>query len=348
MKTSDYPKEALAWLRYVLNPETAMPAVTDWPALFAFSKKQALTGLFLPGKCPDSLSEDDLLPWLAPVHMIERKNKQINQRVEQLVDLFEQDGFSCCILKGQGNAALYPNPLRRSPGDIDVWVDADETTVYRFVNHLFPNAKASFKHIHFPLFKDVRVDVHVIPLKYFSRVYSKRFQQWIGQNRAEQFHHGIRLPGTSRDICVPTGKFNAVYQLGHMMFHLFSTGLGLRQVVDYYYVLKTLAVSEREREELVETLQSLGMKRFAAAMMWVEQDVLGLPAGRCIVAPDKRLGKKLLRELIAGGNFGKQYSRHTKPWRLMTLLPLASRDTMAWLCYQVRKKVLKRFKVRPS
>ena len=355
MKSSVFPKEPLDWLRFVLNPETVMPAVTDWPALFAFAKKQALIGLFLPGKCPDSLSEDDLLPWLAPVHMIERKNKQINQRVEQLVDLFEQDGFSCCILKGQGNAAMYPNPLRRSPGDIDVWIDSDEATVYQYVHKLFPKEKASFKHIHFPLFKDVRVDVHVTPLKFFSKNHSKHFQQWIGQNRAEQFAHWIRLPGTSRDICVPTGKFNSVYQLGHMLLHLFDKGLGLRQVVDYFYVLKALDLTEKDREELAETLKSLGMLRFAAAMMWVERDVLGLPDGQCIVGPDKRLGKILLGELIAGGNFGEQHRRKKGKGRFffnglvntrrnLALLPLAPREDAARLCHKIKTLVKRVFK----
>ena len=34
--------EALMWLRYVLNPDTEMPLISEWPALLAFAKKQAM------------------------------------------------------------------------------------------------------------------------------------------------------------------------------------------------------------------------------------------------------------------------------------------------------------------
>lgn len=349
--TSHYPKEALDWLRYILDAETAMPAVTDWPALLDFAEKQALTGVFSPATRPENLPKELQLRWISRLQWIERENNLQIRRAEQLFERLEQEGFRCCLLKGLGNAILYPDPMKRSPGDIDLWLDTDEATAYRYVKKLFPEEKESFKHIHFPLFEDVSVDVHVTPLKLFSGIHSRRLQQWIERNKAEQFENRIRLPGASRDICVPTGRFNAVYQLGHMLVHTFDEGLGLRQVVDYYYVLKNLPVpSKEERDEWVGTIKTLGMIKFAAAVMWMERDVLGLPAERCLVEPDRRRGEQLLRDMLAGGNFGRYSRRYggrggffsrglAETWRDIRLLPLAPREGAARVCWKFRTAV---------
>lgn len=342
--------EALNWLRYVLNPHTDMPEVKEWPALMSFAEKQALIGICLPEECPDNLPKDLLLQWIGQVQLIEQQNKLLNKRVGQLFGVLEKEGFQCCLLKGQGNAEMYPNPLRRCSGDIDVWIDADEGTVYQYVKKLFPDAEVSYKHIHLPIFKDAPVDVHVTPLKFYSGLYQKRLQQWIEQNEGKQFEHRIRLLDTNRDVSVPTPLFNAVYQLGHMLIHLFDEGLGLRQVVDYFYVLNGLEDSEKEREELVSTVKAFGMYRFARAIMWIENSALGLSFERCFVQPDERKGEQLLEDILEGGNFGhysKRYNGKTgfyyrgfvEAWRDMKLLSFAPCEGVARLISKFRSAV---------
>lgn len=332
--------EALKWLRYILDPINEMPTISNWPGFLNFIEKQALTGVCLPEQCPANLSRDLLLQWIGNVQRIESQNVLLNNRIKQLFEKLEKDGFRCCLLKGQGCAEMYPNPLRRRSGDIDVWVDSDEKTVYEYVRNMFPEAEVGFKHIHFPIFDDAPVDVHVSPLKLYYSVYQKRLQRWIEQNKPEQFVNNIIFSKTNTEICVPTYKFNSVYQLGHMLIHFFDEGVGLRQVVDYYYVLKNLEVSQKEREELVETIKSLGMLRFAQAMMWIERDVLGLFWEYCIVKPDKRQGQRLLNDILEGGNFGHYSQRYkgrngfyyrgiVETWRVITFFSMAPRESLS-------------------
>lgn len=338
--------EALAWLRYVLNPQTEMPAATDWAALYAFAGKQALTGIVFPEQAAGELRKDLRIQWAGTILQIEQQNRLLNRRIGELFNLLERDGFRCCLLKGQGNAEMYPNPLLRCTGDIDVWVDADEETICQYVRKRFPEEKESYKHIHFPVFDDTSVDIHVTPLKLYHPVFGKRLQQWIAQHKEEQFEHKVKLPDIEREVSVPTGSFNVVYQLGHMLIHLFDEGVGLRQVVDFFYVLKHLDASEEERSSLVETLRYLGMLRFARAMMWIESDVLGLPRERCLVKPDERLGGQLLRDILEGGNFGHYSQRYkdrsgyyqrrfVKAWHVISLLPMAPREGIARLLSKV-------------
>lgn len=302
--------EALAWLRYVLNPDTEMPAVSDWLALIAFAEKQALTGVCMPPQRPVNLGRGQFLEWIGQLQLIEQRNILLNKRIDQLFGMLEQAGFDSCLLKGQGNAEMYPNPLARCSGDIDVWIDADEGKVYHYVRDIIPDADESFKHIHFPIFEDVPVDVHSIPLRFYSGHYMKRLERWISLNKAEQFAHTIKLTGIEREISVPTRQFNAVYQMGHMLIHTFDEGLGLRQLVDYYYVLNGLEITKGDRIELAETLRKLGMYKFARAIMWIETHFLGLSIDKCIVEQDSRIGERLLKDILEGGNFGHHSERY--------------------------------------
>ena len=319
-----------------------MPTVSDWSALMVFAGKQALIGICLPEECPENLPKDLLLQWIGQVQLIEQQNKLLNKRIGQLFGMLRQAGFSCCLLKGQGNAEMYANPLRRCPGDIDAWVNTDEVTAYSYVKKFFPDAEESYKHIHFPIFEDAPVDVHVTPLRLYSSLYQKRLQLWINQSKEEQFEHRIRLTGIEREVSVPTAKFNAVYQLGHMLIHLYDEGVGLRQVVDYNHVLKNLKVLKDERRELVSTIKNLGMYKFARAMMWIETSVLGLPLAQCLVEPDERRGKQLLEDILEGGNFGHHSQRYNgkngfyyrgmvEAWRVVKFLPMAPREGLARL-----------------
>ena len=351
MDTFDINKdESFKWLRYALNPEADMPHITDWNALMAFAERQALTGLLLPVEPSENIRKDLLLQWIGKAQLVEHRNRLLNKRVEQLWGILEQEGFRCCLLKGQGNAAMYPNPLMRCAGDIDVWVDADKETVYQYVRRRIPDAEESYKHIHFPIFDDAPIDVHVTPLRFHNRRNEKELQRWIELNKEAQFANRIRLTGGERDVCVPTAKFNVVYQLGHMFIHIFAEGLGLRQVVDYFYVLRNLEVSEKERAELVGVIKSLGLYRFAKAIMWIESCALGLPIEFCIVSPDERNGRRLLNDIMEGGNLGKHSQRNkgqggfysrgfVKVWRDLKLLSVAPREVTAALLRRMRTAI---------
>ena len=54
--------------------------------------------------------------------------------------------------------------------------------------------------------------------------------------KEEQFSHRVML-GEQGEIAIPTVEFNLIFQLTHIFSHLMNEGIGLRQLVDYYYVL---------------------------------------------------------------------------------------------------------------
>lgn len=311
MAQTDFKQdERIQWLRFVLNPETEMPRVQDWPALLTFAEKQAIKGICLPEDLPDNLPKDVLLQWIGEVQLIEQQNKLLNKRVAQLFGMLEKDGFQCCLLKGQGNAIMYPTPAKRSPGDIDVWLNSKAETVYQYVKKKFTDEKESHKHIHFPVFDDVPVDMHFTPLRIYHPVHNRRLQQWLEEKKEEQMAHRLRLADTEVDIAVPTHVFNSIYQLGHIMIHIEDEGIGLRQFVDYFYVLKALgAFSDDEKENIRRMWKSLGMWKLAKAVMWIEKEMLGLSDEYLLAAPNERTGRLLAKDILEGGNFGHSSER---------------------------------------
>lgn len=304
--------ESVSWIRYVLNPASPMPKIVCWQKVFDFSIKQKITGVCDPTKYKVCISKDILFKWITLIQQIRHQSALLNKRTVELAKRLGEAGFRCCILKGQGNAEMYPDPLMRMPGDIDVWVDADEKEIIAYVQQQFPEIQQTFKHIKFPIFSDIPVDVHNIPLKLYHPGHQRKLQEWIERQKEEQFSHRIQLTDTDTEISVPTTCFNAVYQLGHILIHLLDEGIGLRHLIDYYYVLKELeGVPESEKEQIRKEWREMGMCRLATAVMWVEQQVLGLPENCLLMIPDKNRGNILLQEIMEGGNFGKYSQRQT-------------------------------------
>ena len=299
-------QEAFSWLQYVLNPDKGnIPYIQDWQAIYDFVVKQQIIGVCSPTPYSIRVDQDVLFQWIGDEQQIRNQNKNLNKRIEELSQILDEAGFRSCILKGQGNAVMYPDPGLRSAGDIDVWIDADEKSVIGFVMNRYPNSERSFKHIKFPIFDDVDVDVHTTPLRLYHPCHKIELKKWILEHKNEQFDNHITLSSNGVKVSVPTARFNVVYQMGHILIHLLDEGIGLRHIVDYYYVLQTLGeMSDAEKHEIAMEWRKFGMLRLASGVMWVEKEILGLPEKFLIVEPNAKIGNIVLSEMLEGGNFG--------------------------------------------
>ena len=57
-------------------------------------------------------------------------------------------------------------------------------------------------------------------------------------------------------------------------------------------------------------LKELGLRKFAGGIMYIIQEVFGMPASRLIVPPNEKYGKFVLNEVLEAGNFGKHDARN--------------------------------------
>ena len=388
------------FLRFIVGSAKEIPDFlkeADWEELYAIAKKQCLVGVLFDGikKLPAEhvgMKKELLLQWMAESQMLEKANVRLNDAAIQVSEWFRKKGFRTCILKGQGNALLYPNPYSRTPGDIDIWVEGGDKRVISFVRSISPHEKACYHHIEFPSYKGVEVEVHYRPSFLLCFWHNKKLQKYYERVKEEQFSHRVML-GEQGEIAIPTVEFNIIFQLTHIYSHLMNEGIGLRQLVDYYYVLcdfykvyqnfsnpsvslskgsstfspspsssgsgdvtapsrcseplrskdggpskvspncagwdrrdaigdMTSATASTDSsataarssstaiDRVQEELKELGMWKFAGGIMYIMQEVFGMPASRLIVTPNEKYGKFVLNEVLEAGNFGKHDKRY--------------------------------------
>lgn len=309
-------KAGTDFLRYSLNDISFLPENTkriDWMEMMSWAEQQAIVGIIYMGikKADKSLGIpfDDLMEWIGYASQIETQNRLLNDRCVKVVKMFEDAGFKCCILKGQGNAMMYPNPLWRTPGDIDVYVTQKERKsqkeIVQYVRDKNPGAKAIYHHIDLGIVDGVEVEVHYRPSFLNNLIYNRRLQRWFKMNTDNT--NLTDLPNGVGEIPVPSWEFNVVFQLCHIYQHVIKEGIGLRQIIDYYYLLKNEECRVKDEEcSTFRTivLEHLGLAKIAGAVMWVLKEVLGLEEKYLIAPVDERRGRFLLSEIMQGGNFG--------------------------------------------
>ena len=312
-----------AFLKYCLGYKGDMSRVItgmDWQELYSFASKQALLGLCFDGierlgkEYPEELKQNPigrelLMTWMGKAQQIRRQNMKVNAVASKLFSMLREDGMRCCVLKGQGNALMYPNPYSRTPGDIDVWVNASREEITEYAKCQF-KLEDDIRFHHLETTMDfVPVELHFFPCSMNNLLYHARLQKWFKLNADLQCSNVVSLPDGIGEIAIPTTAFNVIYQLTHLYHHFFDEGIGMRQIIDYYYVVNNdelLVIKDTLQKEL----KHLGLWKFARAVMYVLHEALGLPEEKMIAPMDEKRGKLLQTEILNGGNFGQHFTKY--------------------------------------
>lgn len=308
------------FLRFALGIENEAPADMDWQGLYTFAKRQTLVGVVFDGvqRMPKGNAPQGklLMDWLSASMKIRRQNVKLDKASVETYNAIRSKGYSCCILKGQGNAILYPDPSTRMPGDVDIWVNASHDQIRTLTDELvsdgYKMGEESLNHIEMTSPTGIPVEIHSTPAIMNNPIRNHRLQKWMKRVADLQCSNVVSLPNDAGNIAVPTASFNVVYQLYHLYHHYFYEGVGLRQIVDYYYVVKNLPrMSHMGSDSLLQRdLQQFGLWDFAGAVMYVLHEVLGMEEQDSIAPFDVQRGRLLLKEILTGGNFGKHDERY--------------------------------------
>ena len=303
------------FLRFCIGSDSEIPSSlkeADWKELYAIAQKQCLVGVLFDGikKLPAEyvgMKKELLLQWMAESQMLVKANVRLNDAAIQVFEWFRKKGFRTCILKGQGNALMYPNPYSRTPGDIDIWVEGGDKRVISFVRSISPHEKACYHHIEFPSYKGMEVEVHYRPSFLLCFWHNRKLQKYYERVKEEQFSHRVMF-SEQREVAIPTVEFNLIFQLTHIYAHLMNEGIGLRQLLDYYFVLQHADI--KDLTELQRNLKHFGLWKFAGAIMYIMHEVFGMPASRLIVPLNEKYGNFVLNEVLEAGNFGSYDKRN--------------------------------------
>lgn len=297
-KTKDLFFELLKVTVGALEQLSRSPSASEWEEIKAEAERQSVVGVMLDGleRLPQGVRPPQLLllQWIGEAQIEEQKNQQMTEASKDIVAFFQQNGFACTLLKGAAVGRYYSNPSRRASGDVDIWVNGNRKKIYDFARRFDKDGKlygVTYHHIHFHLIDKVHIEVHIWPSFLCNPFHNKKFHKFC------MFHKPIMEDSLSKL------GFDRVFILLHCYRHMCGRGVGLRQIMDYFYVLKQ-GFTEEEKRDSVGWIKKLGMERFAGGIMWVLLEMFGLEKQYLLLEPDKKEGRFILQEVLMAGNMG--------------------------------------------
>ncbi len=276
----------------------------EWKGAFCYAKEQAIVGVLWSAieRLPKEQYPDRkiILQWWQISETIKRYSLKIEDAGNCAVSFFRENGFACEILKGMSVARYYPEPYLRTCGDVDIWLDGGRNKIYDFARAFDPDGMlygVNYHHIHLHLLEDVHLEVHIYPSYLSSPL------------RNHRLHQFFKLYPPTIAASMPPLAFDRVFILLHCYQHMIVRGVGLRQIMDYYFVLKQ-GTSEEEKREAVYWIRKLGMWRFARGIMWVLQHTFEMPSAYLLMEPNEKEGRFIMQEVLLTGNMGQSEKRN--------------------------------------
>lgn len=282
----------------------------EWLDLYECAKKQSVLGLVQA--VADMLPLEQKPPRKVKIRLalisekIQAANQNVDSNAKALYTIMKGLGRRCCLLKGQGIAQLYPTPNLRQSGDIDMWVEGDRKSVLELVRSKWPVGEISYHHCDTRIFDDkTKVEIHFTPTWMNNPFHNKILQKYFATRANEEFSNYF----LDLQYAKSTSEFNTIFCLVHLYRHVLFEGVGLRQMIDYLFVLRNSSTEDRQLAR--ELVNKLKMTRFTAAVMYYLKEYFGLEDKYILVKPSEKYGKFLVKEIERSGNFG-QYDPENK------------------------------------
>lgn len=312
---------------------SATPTTKQWHEMYEQARTHSLSGILFAAleRMPKDQLPDrqTLMKWYMLTNKIKERNPIMTRACTTVTDMFRKDGFESCILKGQGNLSNYiihatDGTLNigdyRQSGDIDIWVwpskslmqsigqKSHSTTAFRwpvsielskeiiidYIWQRYGYQQVEYHHMVTPMLKGVMVETHFMPSVFVNPFTQRRAVKWFEKNRDSRLL-------TPEGFYVPTPSFNVVYQLMHIYRHLILQGIGLRQMMDYYFTVMSLHHNTHDASPVagvMKDIHHLRMTKIMSAVMYVMREVFGMKEEYLLCPPSEKYGKKLLHELL--------------------------------------------------
>lgn len=290
------------------NKELSVFPLTEveWESLYRLSREQTVTGLIFAGiqKLPENIQPEDslLVRWIATVDAIERSNMRMNSVLVELYGMFKKIGLNPVLLKGQGIASLYSNPLLRECGDIDFYfpTDKDFTKANNCIlkEGLGTVSKADGSIFYF--WKGVKIEHH-------KRMFDLFTSRSIRYSKELETRYGVKpitLCGNNDvQIDMPHPVLNVIQQSVHILKHAVGLGIGLRQFCDLAVSYYTW-YAELADEDMRTMYSELGLDKWYSLQYSFLAKYINLP-GQYIPDYEVKVSPDFLYDIVwSGGNFG--------------------------------------------
>lgn len=281
---------------FPLSPE-------DWQDVYRLAQEHTVEGLVFDGlqSLPVEFMppRELLLKWTVRIDQIERIHMRMNHVIGEQLHLFRQEKLNPLLLKGQGVAACYRTPNHRVCGDIDWYFNSKE---YPSANELLKrsgikvNYTAGFSSEY--LWKGVVSENH----SRFFDLHNPFCNSYLKKLKSR--NPGIQINIAGNDVLVPEPLTMCLQVNSHILKHLLSFGIGLRQLCDsariYHACRKGL-----NGVQLRKVYERLGILKWVDLLHVILVKYMGLPQSSLpFELPSNIEADWMMEEIWKSGNFG--------------------------------------------
>lgn len=283
----------------------------DWQKIY----QQAITHT-VEGIIYDSFSflSDQQLPppklrlkWAVRVDQIERNNAKMNQVIGDQYQEFRNNGLYPILQKGQGVAQAYRLPNHRVCGDIDWYFENDGYKAARsFIKQKSISVQDTKGYSLNYAFNDQFVEHHS-QLFDIRNPFKQHFLKTL-ENKYRDRYDTLKLGSLNIHLLAP--EIQLLQVTAHILKHLISFGMGLRQFCDVAN-LYIFYFGKIDCQALKNIYKEAGILKWIHVLHQVLVDEIGLPKEYLpFEVPTDTTSDWMLEEIWHGGNFGYYDERY--------------------------------------
>ena len=193
----------------------------EWEGALDIANEQAIVGVLTDAM--EAISDKTMLPskpvllqWIGNCQIVEQNTQMLDDAAQKVVKFLQEHDYACQILKGSAVARYYPQPLRRTSGDVDVWVKGRRNQIIKFAKNQDPEGRLydfTYHHIGLKIIPEVHVELHIWPSFLSSPLRNNRLHQFCNLYRPTM---GATMPSLA---------FDRVFILLHCYRHMCGFGV---------------------------------------------------------------------------------------------------------------------------
>lgn len=268
MLSPEVKESFLLLIRLGIGHSACFPTQSvDWSAIKALSDQHGLSAIVLDGidklntnltNGTNTLPLEFKLEWIGEVlQEYEQRYTQYQKAIGSLAGFYNQHGFKMMVLKGYGLSLNYPKPNHRPCGDIDIWLFGKQKEADALLAKEY-GIEIDNEHHHHTVFewKGFSIENHYDFLNvhhHKSNVELEAILKELGQNDS----YSVELNGEV--VYMPSANLHALFLLRHSMSNFASTGMQLRQLLDWAFFVENHG-REIDWDRLERMVDKFGMK----------------------------------------------------------------------------------------
>lgn len=283
----------------------------EWNSLFKIACEQTVEGIVYDGiqQLPKEFlpPRNILLTWVVRIERIETRNMVMNTCIQEQLQFFERLNVKPILLKGQGIANYYPKRNHRVSGDIDWYFDETKDSKIVEKELKAKNVKIfslTIDSLNYA-WRSCEVEHHT---KLFD-VFNPLARLQLDKIKRDKFFELSN--GTEKGYKILPPFLNIIQVNLHILKHLLSFGIGLRQFCDSAILYASL-IGQYDKEELFRVYKKIGILDWIYVLHDLLVRYIGLSEESLPFPLKQKIDSQwMLEDVMTTGNFGffdDQYS----------------------------------------